>query len=174
MRSIVLQPILGSKIRLVALGIDHLNDYERMVNNEIVHKTTEPHEDFEPYEKAKLVNWLIEVQGKEDRVDFAILKKDSEVFLGEVVLNHIKENTANIRIALLPEFFDQGFGTEAMNLAINFGFETLELKLIKLGVYDVNPRGLRVYQKLGFQETSRKLFDGISEIQMELKNSGNG
>ena len=174
MISKISQPILGSKITLVALGIDHLSDYKRMVNNEIVHKTTEPHEKFELFEKEKLANWLNEIQEKEDRVDFAILKKDSGIFLGEVVLNHIEENSANIRIAILPEFFDQGFGTEAMKLAINFGFETLKLKTIKLGVYDVNPRGLRVYQKLGFEEISRNVSNGISEIQMELKNSRNG
>ncbi len=89
-------------------------------------------------------------------------------FIGEVVLNHIKDNSANIRIAILPKYFDQGYGTHAMKQAIEYGFNRIGLNKITLGVYDINPRGLRVYEKLGFKETARETTDNITEIQMEL------
>lgn len=141
-----------------------------MVNDPEVHKTTQPHDEFEAFSRDQLSQWLSGIQARENRVDFAIVKgeRESEVFIGEVVLNEIKDGLANIRIALLPRHFNQGYGTEAMDLAIQYGFGELNLKKIELGVFDINPRGMRVYEKLGFKETSRSVQNGIYEIQMEI------
>ena len=48
-------------------------------------------------------------------------------------------------------YWDQGYGTETMRLLLSFGFETLNLHRIWLRVYAKNQRGIRAYEKAGFQ-----------------------
>jgi RimJ/RimL family protein N-acetyltransferase len=50
---------------------------------------------------------------------------------------------------------NQGYGTEAVRLAMRFGFEELNLNRIELCVFDHNPRGIRVYEKCGFVAEGR-------------------
>ena len=48
-------------------------------------------------------------------------------------------------------FWDQGYGTETMRLLVDYGFGTLNLHRIWLQVYAKNKRGIRTYEKAGFQ-----------------------
>jgi RimJ/RimL family protein N-acetyltransferase len=89
----------------------------------------------------------------DDRLDYAITRKDDPTYLGEVVLNEIDwtNRSANFRIALAGKaLFGQGLGTEATRLMIDHGMHTLKLHRIELEVYDFNPRAQRVYEKVGF------------------------
>lgn len=74
--------------------------------------------------------------------------------VGEVVINEIDHanRSANIRIAIFnPSDWNRGYGSEALHLMVGYGFETLKLHRIELGVYDFNPRAVRVYEKIGFK-----------------------
>lgn len=46
--------------------------------------------------------------------------------------------------------WNKGYGTEAMQLLLKHGFETLNLNRIFLRVYATNPRAIRAYEKSGF------------------------
>ena len=48
-------------------------------------------------------------------------------------------------------FWNQGYGTETMQLLLRHGFNTLNLHRIWLQVYAKNPRGIRAYEKAGFK-----------------------
>lgn len=48
------------------------------------------------------------------------------------------------------DYWDQGYGTEAMRLMLEHGFGTLNLHRIWLQVYNKNIRGIRAYDKAGF------------------------
>lgn len=48
------------------------------------------------------------------------------------------------------DYWDQGYGTEAMQLILHHGFNTLNLNSITLRVYENNPRAIRSYEKTGF------------------------
>jgi RimJ/RimL family protein N-acetyltransferase len=45
----------------------------------------------------------------------------------------------------------KGYGTEAMNLILNFAFRQLNLKRVSLSVFEYNPRAIRSYEKTGFR-----------------------
>ena len=47
-------------------------------------------------------------------------------------------------------FWDQGYGTETVQLLIKHGFGTLNLNRIVLRVFDNNRRAIRAYEKAGF------------------------
>ena len=52
--------------------------------------------------------------------------------------------------------WNQGFGTEAMQLLLAHGFETLNLHRIALRVYENNPGAIRSYEKAGFTVEGRQ------------------
>lgn len=158
------------KTQLVDLNITHLEPYFEMVNSKELHATTNPVEPFESFSREKIQAWLEGLSEKKDRKDFAIIDSQSQDFIGEVVFNEIKNNVANIRVALLPKYFNQGYGTEAIRLAVDYGFKKLNLIKITLGVYSNNPRGIRVYEKCGFQKSSEtKINDNLYDIKMFLE-----
>ena len=48
-------------------------------------------------------------------------------------------------------WWNKGYGTETMRAMLRHGFETLNLHRIWLQVYSNNKRGIRAYEKAGFQ-----------------------
>ncbi len=47
-------------------------------------------------------------------------------------------------------YWNQGYGTEAVRLLVEYGFGTLNLNRIFLHVFETNPRAIRAYEKAGF------------------------
>tara|TARA_R110002049_G_scaffold31094_3_gene105817 strand:- start:517 stop:1017 length:501 start_codon:yes stop_codon:yes gene_type:complete len=161
--------ILGQKVKLVQLSLEHFDPYLEYVNDPIVSQTTEPYEEFEEYNPDELRNWLSLLSEKKNRADFAILRIHDDLFVGEVVLNEIQDGKSNIRIGLGSRFFDQGYGTEAMRLAIQYAFSNLDINEITLSVFKNNPRGIKVYKKIGFEITGEGEEQGHPEIYMSIK-----
>jgi RimJ/RimL family protein N-acetyltransferase len=52
-------------------------------------------------------------------------------------------------------YWNQGYGTEVMQLLLNHGFNTLNLNRIGLMVYEDNRRAIRSYEKAGFTNEGR-------------------
>jgi diamine N-acetyltransferase len=53
------------------------------------------------------------------------------------------------------QFWNQGFGGEAIELMLAHGFNTLNLNRIYLRVDETNPRGIRCYERVGFIHEGR-------------------
>ncbi len=53
-------------------------------------------------------------------------------------------------------YWNKGYGSEAMQLMLKHGFETLNLHRIWLRVYGFNARAIRAYEKSGFVHEGRK------------------
>lgn len=48
-------------------------------------------------------------------------------------------------------YWGRGYGTEAVNLMLDYGFSILNLNSVELGVYSFNQRAVRCYEKAGFK-----------------------
>ena len=55
-----------------------------------------------------------------------------------------------------PEFWGKGYGSDAMNVILRFGFRQLNLNRVNLNVFEYNPRAIRSYEKVGFQVEGRE------------------
>jgi RimJ/RimL family protein N-acetyltransferase len=53
-------------------------------------------------------------------------------------------------------YWDRGYGTEAVRLLCQHGFNTLNLNRIYLRVLENNPRAIRAYEKAGFTHEGRQ------------------
>lgn len=53
-------------------------------------------------------------------------------------------------------YWDQGYGREAIELVLNYGFNILNLNNIMLNVYSFNKRAITCYENIGFKEIGRR------------------
>ncbi|MEV6912358.1 GNAT family protein [Amycolatopsis sp. NPDC051071] len=105
------------------------------------------------FTEDQIHRWLASRPGLDDRADYAILRKEDRVYLGDVVLSDFDgdNRSAAFRIALTgPDVFGKGYGTEATKLILDFAFDVVGVHRVSLEVFDFNPRARRVYEKCGF------------------------
>jgi RimJ/RimL family protein N-acetyltransferase len=106
-----------------------------------------------PYNEHREREW-IEKQGKEPGdYHFGVARRDADVLIGTVGLfgatHHARK--AGLGICIGPiDAQNHGFGTEAVQLALRFAFEELNLNRVELSVFDFNERAQHVYGKAGF------------------------
>lgn len=100
--------------------------------------------------------WYRTRNNQRDRLDLAIVDKQTNRIVGEVVLNQYnpEDHSMNYRILIGKDGRDRGFGTEATHLFCAYVFKQTDLKELTLSVFDFNPRAKHVYEKIGFKEVS--------------------
>lgn len=93
---------------------------------------------------------------KTDREFFAIMKDQTIVGVAGLTEISFAHKTAEFSLLIGSEFQRQGYGAQALQALLTYGFETLDLHLI-FGqtfkyplIYGINP-GAKMYQRLGFQ-----------------------
>lgn len=84
-----------------------------------------------------------------------IHKQDNDVWIpiGNIGFADIHQINRSAEIGIMigeKEYWDQGYGSEAMRRMCQYGFEELNLHRIYLRVFEGNNRGKRAYQKIGF------------------------
>lgn len=106
----------------------------------------------EGFDEERLRQWYGSRAEQADRLDLAIVDRETGECVGEVVLNEWEPENAscNFRILIGPRGRDRGLGTEATRLVLAHAFETIGLHRVSLEVYGFNPRARRAYEKVGF------------------------
>ena len=106
---------------------------------------------------------------------------DEQRAIGLVALSGIDDTARSAEFrTLIGEARDRGhgFGRESTELVVRHGFEDLGLHEIHLHVFAYNAAGMRLYERLGFREVSRRPMpnerDGFrwDEIRMSLVRPG--
>jgi len=69
---------------------------------------------------------------------------------------HSPSRSAALGIWIGKPFWDRGLGSDAVRALCRFGFREMNLQRIGLSVYDLNPRAVRTYEKVGFKEEGRR------------------
>jgi RimJ/RimL family protein N-acetyltransferase len=94
---------------------------------------------------------------KNDIVYFGIIEKSTGDFIGFTSLTgiHWINRTGQYSIVIGEEYQNKGYGTEALNLIIDYAFNNLNLRKIVLEVAAFNESAIKVYLKNGFKEEGR-------------------
>lgn len=90
--------------------------------------------------------------------NFTIRTIDDDRVIGNVDLNGMDWVTRNCWVGIgigEREDWGKGYGTDAMNLVLQFAFESLNLNRVSLTVFDYNERAVASYRKAGFREEGR-------------------
>jgi RimJ/RimL family protein N-acetyltransferase len=90
--------------------------------------------------------------------EFAICRLGEETILGRVTLFEIDRinGSAALGIAIGPADWGRGYGTDAVNAIVDFGFGELRLERIWLGTASDNVRAQRAYARAGFTVEARQ------------------
>ena len=162
-------------------------------NTEDVEKFTEWMNDFHTTDYTGRSGALVTIDAEKkyleehikDEATFGIIELETDKLLGSISLediNHINR-TATLGIFIGDkEVRNKGYGTEAIRLILDYGFNYLNLNNIKLDVMEFNERAIACYKKCGFKEygrrrksefTNGKYYDRISMdvLAEEFKNS---
>jgi RimJ/RimL family protein N-acetyltransferase len=143
---VLLRPVSGADVPGL---IEMLQDPESM-------RLTGTHSDFDA---AVAENWYATRAEHDDRLDLAVIERESGGYVGEVVLNELDRDnrSCGFRISLVgPRAFGRGYGTQATQLILAHAFDTVGVNRIELEVYDFNPRARHVYEKVGFVHEGTK------------------
>ena len=148
--------IRGEKVYLRPLERDDLDVGMRAINDREISDLV----GFDmPFSKAMSEKWFEDEVMKrhgEREFFFAICELGSGDLIGQCGFhNYAPGVRAEVGIFLLPEFTGRGFGTDAMNALVDYGFGELGLERIGLHVSPGNDRAIRSYEKSGFTHEGR-------------------
>ena len=119
------------------------------------------------YTLQKLHDYVKEKTETTNVAFFAICSNDENEHIGNIKLDFhdAKANVSELGLLIgNKNYWGKGVGSQACKLAIEYGFDTMDLRKIYLAVYENNPHAKKLYEKLGFtlEGTLRKhiLADG--------------
>jgi RimJ/RimL family protein N-acetyltransferase len=151
--------ITGKRVRLRAIRKEDLPQFVAWLNDpEVIRNLTI----YAPMSLEQEEQWYRETLAQPiDAQPLGIEIKTGQAWnlIGNIGFLNIDQRVHSAEIGIFigdKSTWDKGYGTEAMQLMLAYGFNTLNLNRIYLRVYETNPRGIRCYEKAGFQQEGRQ------------------
>jgi len=150
--------IYGDRIRLAAVEREDLPLFVSWLNDpEVRHGLAM----YLPISMAQEEKWFEKLlERPPDTQPLCIEARDGEkwVKIGNMGFFDFDQHARSAEVGIMignKEYWNQGYGTEAISLLLRHGFDTLNLNRIMLRVYEDNPRAIRCYEKAGFVHEGR-------------------
>jgi len=149
----------GKRISITPIKREYIESFIKWLNDpEITQYLTI----YLPLTLMEEEEWLENLKNRQNTIHFSIViskENNSGKLIGNCGIHNIdwknRFGEAGIMIGE-KEFHNQGYGTEAMELLLEYAFNTVNLNRIELNVYDYNTRAIKLYKKLGFTEEGRR------------------
>jgi RimJ/RimL family protein N-acetyltransferase len=145
--------IVGERIYLSPISLEDVERYTAWLN------------DFAVTRFLTLASVQVTLQGERDALanlskeqSYAIVEKGTDELLGNCGIFAVEatHRSAEVGIFIGDEArMGKGYGTEALRLLCDFGFNTLNLRSIRLRTYSFNERAVASYRKVGFKDAGR-------------------
>lgn len=90
---------------------------------------------------------------------FAIVLQENDELIGNCSLFKINYHNRKAEAGIFignKEYWGKGYGSEALSLLVDYGFNILNLNNIMLETHSFNDRALKSYQKIGFRQIGRR------------------
>lgn len=145
--------IIGERVRLRAMEKGDLPAFVSWFNDPEVRRNLRIIQPLSLGQEEKWYADMLTHPVEEHPLCIEVKQGEEWVFVGNLGFMHIDQcdRSAEIRISIgEKQFWNQGYGTEAMRLIVGHGFENLNLNRIYLHVFETKPRGKRSYEKVGF------------------------
>ncbi len=145
----------GDRIYFRPLEVDDAPQLERWVNDPRVWSTLGRRL---PINELREREWLEQYGKDEAHVRFGIVVRETDQMIGTAGLHNIDRDNRKAEFGIMigdVDSHDQGYGSETAKLVLKFAFEELNLNRVYLGVFANNPRGIRAYEKAGYQYEGR-------------------
>ena len=149
--------LVGDKIYLSPRNIEDAELYVKWMNDFDVTDFTGRTSQIMDIEGEK--EYLSSASKKTNTFSFAIVKQENDRLIGSAGLEKIDYINRVATLGIMigeQENREKGYGTETINLLLDFGFNYLNLNNINLYVMEFNPRAIACYKKCGFKEMGRR------------------
>jgi RimJ/RimL family protein N-acetyltransferase len=141
--------LIGPRLYLRAPELDELDDLIRWVTHPDVRRHLSRR--F-PLNRVQEEGWLRGLDPQRDVVLVLVLR-ESQRAIGCAGLHGLggPDRQAELGIAIgEPDAWGQGYGREAIELLLGYGFDELGLHRVHLNVWATNARAIACYERLGF------------------------
>jgi len=111
---------------------------------------------FRDYTEEQELKWFDFIQSSTNDIVFAIEDKKNNSYIGNCALHKIQWDHKDCELGIFigeKEYWNKGYGSDAIENISKFAFHKLGLETIKLDVYSYNHRAIKVYQNCGFHLT---------------------
>ena len=148
--------LIGERIYLSPLNIEDAEKYVEWFNDFKTSDGTGRSSSIMTLEAER--EWL-ENAIKKEEFNFSIVNLENDVLIGNCGISSINHVS---RIGTVGIFIGEeknrsnGYGTEALKLLLDYGFNYLNLNNIMLTVKSFNERAITCYKKVGFKEIGRR------------------
>ena len=145
--------IYGKRVRLRGVERSDLPQFQQWLNDPEV---TDGLSIYLPLSTIDEEHWFDEAsqrQQAEKPLSMEVKQGHSWRLIGNIGFFNLEWNTRCAEFGIFigdKAVWNKGYGTEAVQLLLRHGFETLNLHRIYLRVYSTNPRAKRSYEKAGF------------------------
>ena len=100
---------------------------------------------------------ILENISKEHHYSIIDLEKNEQV--GKCAFTDIDHLNQSGEIGIYignKDYWNKGYGTEALTLLLDYGFKALNFHNIQLKVYSFNERAIKSYEKIGFKTFGKR------------------
>ena len=147
--------LVGERIYLSPKSVEDAEEFTEWLN------------DFETTDYLGRSHRTVTLQGEKEYLEkngdnestFAIVENGTNKLIGSIGLHKLDyiNRTATLGIFIGDKNYrSKGYGTKAIRLILDFGFNYLNLNNIKLDLMAFNERALKCYKKCGFKEYGRR------------------
>jgi [ribosomal protein S5]-alanine N-acetyltransferase len=140
-----------------------LDDYADLMKKPDTHKYnyTKPKNQQEAEKRLRELSDYNYIQPK-GRIELAIVEKSLDRYIGYIgFTGHNKPPWCSTEIfyTIHPAFFNRGYGTEAVEVMLDFGFRMLRFHRILAGATAKNTASWKIMEKLGMRRESHWIQD---------------
>ncbi|KHO62627.1 GCN5 family acetyltransferase [Thermoanaerobacter sp. YS13] len=144
----------SNRIELVPFESKYFEKFVEFRNSDDSRNLTMPGIPYPVTVETVAERWKTKKDPKENG-EFAIILRSTGEYIGNVSYNNVDWKNRNCEIAIMigeEKHRNKGYGTEALNLLLDFIFNELNLHRVELRVYDFNERAIKSYEKCGFKK----------------------
>jgi RimJ/RimL family protein N-acetyltransferase len=145
--------IVGKKVRLRPVERDDLPRFVEWFGDPDVRRHLLL---YLPFSLAQEERWFESLQGRLERQQDVLLAIETAdgAHIGNIGLNSINWKDRNAELGIVigeKAYWSQGYGTDAIRTLLELAFREMNLHRVFLRVDVDNERGIRCYEKAGFQ-----------------------
>ncbi|WP_058487048.1 GNAT family N-acetyltransferase [Defluviitalea phaphyphila] len=146
--------MIGNKCYLSPINIEDYKEYTKWANDmEVSLGLSFPARVTTEEAEKEMLEQLIKRE-----YTFSIIDKESDNLIGNIGFSKIDKIHQVGQIGIFignKDYWGKGYGKEAVNLILDFGFSILNLHNIYLRVFEFNKSAIKCYKRVGFKEVGR-------------------
>ncbi|MCB8942895.1 MAG: GNAT family N-acetyltransferase [Ardenticatenaceae bacterium] len=109
----------------------------------------------QPMSQAGVAQWYEKAEADPQRIWFIIVLQEGHRPIGEAGLLRMFPAWRTTDLSIIigeKDVWGQGYGTETINLLLDYAFGYLNFHRVAIGVVGFNEQALRFYEKVGFKQ----------------------